>query len=122
MAMADYNNTKHRQEIFNLFEQHHLLTATEIKNALPNIDTVTVYRTLKRLTDAGVVKEVKHSSKFASYELSTDHQHFICTRCGEVCAVTVDRKKIIKGLHTQAGTIEDIHLDISGIFTKCSVA
>lgn len=122
MAMADYNNTKHRQEILNLFEQHHLLTASDIKNALPNIDTVTVYRTLKRLTDAGVVKEVKHSSKFASYELSTDHQHFVCTRCGEVFPVTVDLNKIIRSLHTQAGTIEDLHLDISGICTKCALA
>lgn len=120
--MADYNNTKHRQEILNLFKQRHLLTASDIKNAIPKINTVTVYRTLKRLADAGVVKEVTHSSRYASYELSTDHQHFVCTKCGQVVPVTVDLKKIIESLHTKAGTIEDVHLDISGVCTNCSRA
>lgn len=117
--MASYNNTKHREEIISLFKTHHLLTANEIKEALPNIDTVTIYRTLKRLTDAGIVKEVKHSTKFASFELNTDHQHFECTVCKKVFPIEIDAKKLAAAVQTSEGKIQTIHVDVTGICNTC---
>lgn len=117
--MTTYNNTKYREEILTLFGHNHLLTANDIKNSLPEIDRVTVYRTLKRLTESGIIKEVKHSTKYASYELNTNHQHFLCNKCHQVFPVEVNQKKLTSAIQTPAGEIQHIHLDLSGICIAC---
>jgi len=47
----------------------------------------TVYRTMKLLSESGIVQEHKFGDGFTRYELSDDdahHDHLICLECGKI--------------------------------------
>lgn len=50
-------------------------------------DTVTLYRTVQRLTDAGLLRHIDFRHGHAHYELNDpkrDHHHIVCTKCHAV--------------------------------------
>ena len=52
-----------------------------------HIGYATVYRTMKMLTEAGVVEERKFGDGYTRYEISDEshhHDHLICQRCGHI--------------------------------------
>ncbi len=55
-----------------------------IAEGAPDIDQATVYRMLKLLEAAGVVRRVDFGHTHAHYEVvgGDDHHHLICTSCG----------------------------------------
>jgi len=64
-------------------------TAADIFDGVNRLDPrssrATVYRNLKDLVDAGLVREVAVEGRSARFDLTgTPHHHFICDRCGEV--------------------------------------
>jgi Fur family peroxide stress response transcriptional regulator len=64
-------------------------TAAEIFDGVNRLDPrssrATVYRNLKDLVDAGLVREVAVEGRSARFDLKeTQHHHFICDRCGTV--------------------------------------
>ena len=51
------------------------------------VSVATVYRTMKLLTDSGIVQEHKFGDGFTRYELSDEeahHDHLICLECGRI--------------------------------------
>jgi Fur family ferric uptake transcriptional regulator len=67
----------------------HHLTANDIVDAVrrhdPDFHRSTVYRTLDRLTDLGVVDRMQIGSGPAVYHLSPrPHHHLVCDQCGTV--------------------------------------
>src|SRR5437660_9004567 len=51
------------------------------------VGQTTVYRTLRRLTDAGLAREVRFGDGRAHYEHNYKHQHhdhMICSECGKI--------------------------------------
>jgi Fe2+ or Zn2+ uptake regulation protein len=64
-------------------------TATEIFDGVNRLDPrsarATVYRNLRDLVDAGLVREVAVEGRAARFDVrGMRHHHFICDRCGEV--------------------------------------
>lgn len=64
-------------------------TAADIFEAVNRVDPrssrATVYRNLRDLVDAGLVREVAVEGRSARFDLTgIAHHHFICDRCGEV--------------------------------------
>ncbi len=64
-------------------------TAAEIFEAVNRLDPrssmATVYRNLRDLVEAGIVREVAVEGRSARFDLKgMPHHHFICDRCGEV--------------------------------------
>jgi Fe2+ or Zn2+ uptake regulation protein len=61
-----------------------LALAKKLKNSSP--DTVTVYRVLHSLLDAGIVKGASISKNASSYELADrpHHHHLVCESCGRI--------------------------------------
>jgi len=64
-------------------------TAADIFEAVNRLDPrssrATVYRNLRDLVDAGLVREVAVEGRSARFDLiGVPHHHFICDRCGEV--------------------------------------
>jgi Fe2+ or Zn2+ uptake regulation protein len=64
-------------------------TATEIFDGVNRLDPrssrATVYRNLRDLVDAGLVREVAVEGRSARFDVrGMRHHHFICDRCGEV--------------------------------------
>ena len=53
----------------------------------PSIGQATVYRTLKLLCDAGLVRELHFSNEKARYEsanATVHHDHLLCEKCGKL--------------------------------------
>jgi Fe2+ or Zn2+ uptake regulation protein len=64
-------------------------TAAEIFDGVNRLDPrssrATVYRNLRDLVEAGLVREVAVEGRSARFDVKgTRHHHFICDRCGEV--------------------------------------
>ena len=60
---------------------------SEVRAIDPKVGYATVYRTLKMLTESGVVQEHKFGDGHTRYELAdanSHHDHLICLECGRV--------------------------------------
>ncbi len=68
------------------------LSERELQTRLKNIcDRATIYRTLKVLTDRGVIHKIATEgmeAKFVIKKTPEDHIHFKCTGCGKVQCLT----------------------------------
>ncbi len=59
----------------------------KVREADPGVGYATVYRTMKMLTDGGIVQERKFGDGFTRYELADSdahHDHLICVECGSI--------------------------------------
>jgi Fe2+ or Zn2+ uptake regulation protein len=89
--------TGQRQAILEILRQHRLpLTSKDIFAALPrgDCDLATVYRSLRLLERAGMVKRFEFGDGVARYELLAEgedghHHHLICTTCARIVELEV---------------------------------
>ena len=59
--------------------------AERIRRDHPDVHLSTVYRTLERLEELGLVIQAGHDHGAATYHLAdADHHHAVCERCGSV--------------------------------------
>lgn len=57
----------------------------QVRRALPHISLGTVYRNLRLLRDAGLVRELSYDPDVAHYDARTDqHYHVVCRACGAI--------------------------------------
>jgi Fe2+ or Zn2+ uptake regulation protein len=78
-------HTKHKENILGLFREHHILTAHNIRELLPTVDTSTIYRNLRHFVSDGILREVHAESGVVSYERAdTRHDHFVCDSCNRI--------------------------------------
>jgi Fur family transcriptional regulator, ferric uptake regulator len=59
----------------------------QVRSVDSRVGYATVYRTMKLLTESGVVQEHKFGDGFTRYELSDEehhHDHLICLECGKI--------------------------------------
>ena len=83
-------NTRQRDDIARWFfavKGHHNADEIyrQVQNESPGIGFSTVYRTMKLLCEAGLVQERHFGDSEALYEnVSTHHDHCICTSCGKI--------------------------------------
>lgn len=73
----------------------HHMTAADVVDAVradhPDFHESTVYRTLERLTDLGVIARIQIAPGPAVFHLSVGrHQHLVCDRCGTVAEAPAD--------------------------------
>lgn len=103
-------NTKQRDEIVEFFNQHRgrCFTAKElIRSGEVSSGEATVYRTLSKLTNQGVLKRFT-DGEASCYQLNESeecsrHFHLKCERCGKVihmdCDFMADMKRHIETSH-----------------------
>lgn len=92
-----------------------------------SIDTVTFYRILEALTEAGLVRKVNLRHGHMDYELvrSEDHHHhMVCTKCGTIesfdwCPDTRLRASILKKTK-HFSSIDDHALEFFGVCDQCA--
>ncbi|HZK43697.1 MAG TPA: Fur family transcriptional regulator [Syntrophomonadaceae bacterium] len=98
---SNYKLTPQRSTILEVMinNQDEHLSAEEVfieaKEAMPNIGIATVYRTLDKLTNLGVLYKTMFESDKYRYELSgadEDHQHhhIICIGCNSIIEIEED--------------------------------
>jgi Fur family transcriptional regulator, peroxide stress response regulator len=67
-----------------------------VRKKLPRISLATVYRNLQRLVDDGKIRAVLLGERVARYDPETsEHDHFICERCGRVIDLFLERARQI---------------------------
>lgn len=86
--------TRQRQAIHDaIADAHHPVTPRDIldraQGRVAGLGLATVYRTLKMLAEAGVVRAVEIPGESPRYELAgkAHHHHFCCRVCGKVYEV-----------------------------------
>lgn len=92
MTRRGLRSTEQRRVIIDTFfgATDHITIDTllrEVRAVDSRVGYATVYRTMKLLTESGVVQEHKFGDGFTRYELSDDaahHDHLICMECGKI--------------------------------------
>jgi len=121
--------TKQREEVLSVFlntDRH--LSVEDLYNIVkkkdPSIGQVTVFRTLKLLSEADIAKEVNFGDKKIRYEHKYGHEHhdhLICTECGKfIEAVDPEIEKLQDSLCRKFGFTPKKHrMQIFGLCKKC---
>jgi Fe2+ or Zn2+ uptake regulation protein len=96
--------TRQRALILEIIRQGHLDADGiyhQAKNKQPRLSLSTVYRTLRRLKELGLIEELHFDETHHHYEVKTsaEHHHLVCLGCGKVvefeCLVSPKMKENI---------------------------
>ena len=130
LRSADLRVTQTRLDVIGIFTKHDFAIGNNtIEDALPEVDRITVYRTLKTFEESGIIHKVLDSAgsmKYALCEevcLSHDHHHdhhvhFHCDNCDNtycIDEVSVPDIKLPGGY-----VIKDKSLIITGTCENCA--
>jgi Fur family transcriptional regulator, peroxide stress response regulator len=94
-----------------------------VRQTLPRISLATVYRNLQRLVEEGKIRSVVLGERVARYDPEiSDHDHFICERCGRVIDLFLEREREIDLTPlAKAGYIVTMHnLMVYGVCQVCA--
>ena len=108
--------TKKRKQILEVLRRHHgSLSAGELHKKLPDIDLVTIYRSLDLFTEEKLIKQIHIGTEEAQYEFQHyPHHHAVCADCGKVIHFEVSEVKLKKLLNVSGFTIDDIEVTVKG--------
>jgi len=95
------------------------LSAEQIWQAAgQNLNRVTVYRILKRLSASGVLETLPHG-RSRRYRLCHDHPHFYCRACGR-CECLPQAALNLELIKSQVkGEVEHVAIRIEGLCSTC---
>jgi len=106
--------------------QDHLTPAAiyeKVHQDYPKIGLVTIYRTLDKLAQLGLICELHAGGSCHSYTISTSghHHHLICSNCGTVVDFTgYNLSELEQRLSLETGFhIEDHLLEFIGLCQAC---
>jgi Fur family peroxide stress response transcriptional regulator len=87
------------QELYNSMDQHPdaEMIYQEVKKRFPMISLGTVYKTLERFSDVGLVQKVSPTTEVARYDIEVKpHYHLICLECQRI--VNVDQSVVSEAI------------------------
>jgi Fur family transcriptional regulator, ferric uptake regulator len=89
-----------------------------------SVGTATVYRTLEKLVESGLVRAHDFGEGFKRYEpmpAQTDHEHLICERCGRVVEFQNERlERMLPIIADEHGFQHARHrVEIYGVCREC---
>ncbi len=94
----------------------------QVRKEIPNVSLGTIYRNLKVLKDAGVIRSVCASSGVEHFDARTgEHDHFRCSRCGRIFDLEVrsSRASEKKIADSTGFKIAGHSLEFSGLCREC---
>jgi Fe2+ or Zn2+ uptake regulation protein len=108
--------TKKRQAILDVLQRHHgTHSAAQIHAALPDIDLVTIYRSLELFTREKMVKQFHLDGKEAVYEYQHEpHHHAICRECERVIHFTAPDAEIKRLLGIEDFEVDELEVTVRG--------
>ena len=91
-----------------------------VRERMPTVSHDTVYRTLSSLEEMGLVSRVDPVCGRARYDANCDtHHHFICTRCGCINDIYLNKEIPLPEGIDNLGNAESLHLQIRGVCHNC---
>lgn len=121
--------THTRKKVLRIFQQkdHEALANADIEKQFPDIDRITLYRTLKTFEQKGILHQVIDGTSTSKYALCShdctvhdhqdEHAHFNCVQCGKtVCLeeTTLPEINVPEGYQLQ-----ERYLVLSGVCNDC---
>jgi len=108
--------TKNRQAILDLLINHHgTLSAADIHTSLPDMDLVTIYRTLDLFTREKMIKQFHLQGGEAQYEHQTEpHHHAVCNTCEKVIHFKAPDAKLKQLLGIADFDVDEIEVTVKG--------
>jgi Fur family ferric uptake transcriptional regulator len=112
-----------------VFDTHHHFTADElyaaVKKVEPLVGRVTVYRTLERLVEAGLVQVLATEKDCVFYEHTfghAHHDHVVCAQCGKIEELldSALEKALHKSIEGRGWQVMRHDLSIKGLCPACS--
>ncbi len=122
---AGLRMTRQRLEIFREVAKsnEHPDAETIFKRVRKKMLTVsldTVYRTLASLEETGLVSRVETVAGRARYDANDDtHHHFVCTRCGRISDIYLEKEPPIPEGIEELGSAESLHMQVRGVCHDC---
>jgi Fur family ferric uptake transcriptional regulator len=95
----------------------------EIRRKYSDAGRATVYRTVKILTDAGIIKKQMLGEPHSHYEVvNREHGHFVCTSCGRIIELSCPALENFLSIISKNNKLRiDRHsIELFGICEKCS--
>jgi Fur family peroxide stress response transcriptional regulator len=119
--------TPQRQMILRyLKETHEHPTAEQVykhvSEQFEGISMATVYNTLHRLKELGVIRELSYGDMSARYDGNdSEHAHLVCETCGDVRDVPAPTLEAVGGveLQHQGYRVDTFRLEFYGLCPNC---
>jgi Fe2+ or Zn2+ uptake regulation protein len=126
LSSAGLRMTNQRASILEVIRQGHL-DADEVyrraKDKQPRLSLSTVYRTLRRLKELGLVDELHFDEAHHHYEVkpSAEHHHLVCLGCGKIVEFESKLSQRIKqGIARKQGfEVTGVEVHMTGYCSKC---
>lgn len=117
--------TKPRLEIFNTLKSFDRpMSIVDIVSACPNVDKVSVYRTIDLFTKLRIASTIPHGWKHL-YELaapfSPHHHHLVCETCGSLTEIHSKKLESMIADLTKEYDFNPTghHFEVTGLCSKC---
>lgn len=124
--MAQERNTQQKALIADAVRELPHPTAADVfhrvRDRLPSVSLATVYRVLSRMAEEGQVLRVRFAGGEDVFDRTVcPHCHIRCRVCGRVRDVELGEvpRYVPHVLDDQAFTVEDFHLEFTGICQLC---
>lgn len=127
LAQHGHSVTKPRLAVFKaLLDSKDPLAVTQLAEQLPDIDRVSVYRTIELFEKITIVQRVWSGFKSRielSEAFSPHHHHFTCSRCGDTIGLhSVQLENDLSQLEAVHGFKLTHHsIELSGYCANCSL-
>jgi len=125
LTLSGFKLTKPRAAVFELLEKSDdPMSITDVVKQLPEIDKVSVYRTIELFRSLHIVATVYNGWK-QLYELAEPfnrhHHHLVCAECGSLTEIHSDKlERVIKALTNDNGFVATgHHFEITGYCGQC---
>ena len=93
---------------------------TDIQKNIPTLSKTTVYNTLKKLVEEGLVRVINIEDTETRYDINIeDHGHFKCENCGNIFDFSINMDSLISN-ELDDFKIYDRHVYFKGICPQCS--
>lgn len=93
-----------------------------VQQRMPTVSLDTVYRTLWKLHDLGLVTTLGPQRNSVRFDANIDqHHHYICMRCGLVRDFESDELNALRlpGAIEQLGSVVNAHVEVRGLCARC---
>ena len=129
LRTAGFKATPARMRLLRILERaHEPLSVEKITKRLGSLapDMATIYRSLRNLHAAGILRHVDFKHRHAHYEINDpkDHHHFTCTNCGRIenfenCDLSKLIARALKKTNSFSKVTEH-SLELFGLCFKCA--
>ncbi|MCL1972402.1 MAG: transcriptional repressor [Endomicrobia bacterium] len=94
----------------------------KIVKDIPGVSKTTVYNTVNKLAEEGIIKCIKTENSEMRFDAVTEpHYHFVCDKCAKVYDVGICCKNVLR-YDIDGHKVEDVFICYNGICKTCKKA